>query len=664
MLAEHWNGLGWALEDVANPVGVQGGALADVACSSVTQCLAVGAADGVTPGGGQTMSEERSSNGWASQTQPDTIAASTVMSGVSCRGAGDCTAVGSYDDLGGTHGTAQHWDGASWSLESTAAVFGATADWLGAVACEPSADCMAVGAYDTSSGDQLALAEQWNGVIWTVRPTASLGTTLNQLVGVACPSTANCVAVGDTHGAALAERWDGSSWTAVALPMPSGAGYAGLSAISCPSATACTAVGSVDVGSSVDPLIESWDGASWAASIAPLPAGSTNGQLRGVSCTSAGACTAVGSYVTSLGSEPLAEGWDGTSWTVKYVPIPYYGGFEDRGLWLDALSCVGEECLAVGTASDTSGTWQTLAARWDGASWSLQRAPTLASLNGLAGVSCVTSSACTAVGSQRVGSGTYAQPLAEWYSGPAPPTNSSPPRIVGTATEGYALFDAHGSWTNYPTLYSYQWERCGGSGESCSVIAGATAPSYTLGSDDVGHTIRVAEYATNAGGTTGPAISSPAAIVQASTSTPRGTAAPTITDLLLRPDSFHAMPRRRGRVKRQRKYGTTVSYLLNERAAVRFTIYRVDAGRQVRRGEFLRCAATTRQNRHLRPCRRLIRLPGMLTRISPAGIDRFVFSGVLGRHVLAEGKYLLVATATDNGRTSRPVSTIFTVEIT
>ncbi len=97
---------------------------------------------------------------------------------------------------------------------------------------------------------------------------------------------------------------------------------------------------------------------------------------------------------------------------------------------------------------------------------------------------------------------------------PARPSNSAPPSISGTVTEGQTLAETHGSWTNSPTTFTYQWQRCDTSGTNCSAIPGATANSYTLAAADVGHTIRVRETASNGRPSTAPAASAPTAVVQ------------------------------------------------------------------------------------------------------------------------------------------------------
>jgi hypothetical protein len=98
---------------------------------------------------------------------------------------------------------------------------------------------------------------------------------------------------------------------------------------------------------------------------------------------------------------------------------------------------------------------------------------------------------------------------------PAAPASVNPPTIFGTATAGSSLLEAHGTWSNHPLSYTYEWERCNTQGDGCGAIAGATSQSYQLSGWDVGSTIRVVETATNAGGS-GTAVSSPTAAVIAS----------------------------------------------------------------------------------------------------------------------------------------------------
>ncbi len=96
----------------------------------------------------------------------------------------------------------------------------------------------------------------------------------------------------------------------------------------------------------------------------------------------------------------------------------------------------------------------------------------------------------------------------------SPPSNTALPTISGTAQTGQTLTASTGSWTESPTSYAYQWERCDSTGANCANVSGATSSTYLLGSADVGYTIRVAVTATNSVGASAPATSNATAVVQ------------------------------------------------------------------------------------------------------------------------------------------------------
>ena len=96
--------------------------------------------------------------------------------------------------------------------------------------------------------------------------------------------------------------------------------------------------------------------------------------------------------------------------------------------------------------------------------------------------------------------------------------DASPPTISGSANRGQTLTESHGSWSNSPTGYSYQWQDCDSAANNCSPIAGATGQTYKLTATDVGHTLRVQETASNASGAGTPATSTATAAVKASPS--------------------------------------------------------------------------------------------------------------------------------------------------
>jgi hypothetical protein len=109
----------------------------------------------------------------------------------------------------------------------------------------------------------------------------------------------------------------------------------------------------------------------------------------------------------------------------------------------------------------------------------------------------------------------------------AAPQNTSPPTISGQARVGSTLTAENGTWSNSPTSFTYQWQRCNADGTSCTNISGATQKTYTLSSADVEKRVRVVVTATNPDGSAS-ANSAPSAIVSA-TDAPVNTAKPTVT---------------------------------------------------------------------------------------------------------------------------------------
>jgi hypothetical protein len=81
------------------------------------------------------------------------------------------------------------------------------------------------------------------------------------------------------------------------------------------------------------------------------------------------------------------------------------------------------------------------------------------------------------------------------------PADSSLPVVSGTAQQSQTLTTSTGSWSGTtPMTYSYQWQRCDGSGASCAPVFGATAASYVLAAADVGSTLRASVTASNSAG--------------------------------------------------------------------------------------------------------------------------------------------------------------------
>jgi hypothetical protein len=216
-------------------------------------------------------------------------------------------------------------------------------------------------------------------------------------------------------------------WYQVTPPLTRGV----LKADSCWSPTLCVAVGySNSTSSNLEPLAEIWDGTSWTVQKTPATPGS--GALDSVSCSAARACMALGYYQTGReAARFLAEVWDGTSWVIKSVPTP-------QGGTVGAVSCTSARaCTVVGSiakAATSAGQRYdegatTLAEVWDGTTWAVQSTPSLVGSSYFDAVSCSSPRACTAVGAGNTAG--HPEPLIERWDGAAWTVQKSPANTLG-----------------------------------------------------------------------------------------------------------------------------------------------------------------------------------------------------------------------------------------
>ena len=97
------------------------------------------------------------------------------------------------------------------------------------------------------------------------------------------------------------------------------------------------------------------------------------------------------------------------------------------------------------------------------------------------------------------------------------PPRPRDPIVFGTSgapTVNEVLVTTNGTWTNNPTSFAYQWQRCS---PSCSNITGATTASYTVQTADVGSTLDVTVTASNAGGSASQTSAQTGTVTTAST---------------------------------------------------------------------------------------------------------------------------------------------------
>jgi hypothetical protein len=294
-----------------------------------------------------------------------------------------------------------------WSAQSIPAPTSSFQAQLFAVSCPSSGACMAAGYYFDNTDSTQLLAERWNGSHWTIEATRAPGggsPTTSLLTGVSCASDTACVAVGhytpvgSNFGGAVAESWDGTRWKLDSVPVPSGGEGLDLTAVSCPSHTSCTAVGSYykPAAGVTDTFAAVWNGTTWKDQATPNPGAVTSPQFQAVSCVSSTACTAVGIDVDGSGhQQSFAEHWNGAVWSRESTPQP-----SSTFNKLNSVSCSSAtHCTAVGIYTDTFGIEQTFGAVWDGLTWGQATTPDPTKYGSfLNSVACRAAEVCTAVG--------------------------------------------------------------------------------------------------------------------------------------------------------------------------------------------------------------------------------------------------------------------------
>ena len=155
-LTEHWNGTAWGIvpspNQTANPIA--SGQLFGVTCNSASDCWAVGEYTNLISGtyNSPTLIERWDGNAWSIVPSPNVSSvANNSLNSVACTSPSQCWAVGTLDN-GGTPtqfvgALLEQWDGTSWSIAS----------WPGyallwGVTCIAGPECWAVGWNGNGSG--------------------------------------------------------------------------------------------------------------------------------------------------------------------------------------------------------------------------------------------------------------------------------------------------------------------------------------------------------------------------------------------------------------------------------------------------------------------------------------------------------------------------------
>ncbi len=406
-LSETWNGSKWSLQLTSVSEYPE---LFGVSCVSSHYCKAVGTLDDEQP-----LALTWDGSTWTTDSMPPIPDSENYLYGVSCTSDTSCTAAGVQDR---NETLVMSWAGASWA-QVTALNPGDDYDHLYGISCAAGV-CMAVGTQE--NGDQVTgLIEKLNVGSTSVSSATSGANpdiSFTDLAAVSCSSASFCVAVG--YGSSVGEdiensyaaSYNGSKWKAITSASPGMEPYDAFMGVSCVSSSRCIAVGtqwSVSTSFTYLALAEGLSKGAFVTSSVPNLF-TTEGYVDAVACASSRFCVAVGTLYPGDADVALVELWNGQTWRMVASPSP--GGYAS---WLDGASCTSTTfCMLVGGFESLEDDNVPLVVTYNGSSLVAHVAP-ISDLDeyeaALYSVSCVSPSACLAVGEQ------YDPPFSVWWNG-------------------------------------------------------------------------------------------------------------------------------------------------------------------------------------------------------------------------------------------------------
>jgi hypothetical protein len=352
-----------------------------VVMASVSAVLGAG---GLTASQAMSAGTVRAADSWGKAIPVPGLAAlgggSDVFS-VSCGLAGDCAAAGAYRVRGHSQGFIASERKGRWGkarkVPEVSALYAGRGAAVSDVSCFSAGNCAAGGYYrDRSGHDQGFVVVERRGRWSRVIEVPGLG-GLNKggdagVSSLSCTSAGGCTAVGGYADKArhdqvfvVVER-DGRWGPAVELPGLAALGGGDLKQVSCASAGSCAAGGSSSDGAGNG---TGWVAAEkngvWGKAIEPPGLGSLNkgdaAEVNSVSCGAAGSCAAVGDY-TDNGDN--GQGWVAVEkngvWGKAIEPPGLAALNGDSGggnAEVESVSCPSAgDCAAVGTYGDPYGT--------------------------------------------------------------------------------------------------------------------------------------------------------------------------------------------------------------------------------------------------------------------------------------------------------------------
>jgi hypothetical protein len=297
----------------------------------------------------------------------------------------------------------EHWDGHAWCQVPSPDPGGSGQDnTLESVAATSSSNAWAIGYYRESSGIEQTLILHWDGKAWRQASSPNLGVSVSsELDTVMALSSSNAWAAGLSGNLNLLLHWNGARWQTMAIPSAAPTRINGVDALAATSSSTLFAFGYHQNTTLTEQVtIQRLNGSSWTTQSSPSLGGATaGGYLTGAKAFSASNAWAVGHYFNSSTMQTLIEHWNGSKWVLFPHPNPGSGA---NFSVLSGLAVTSPSSMWAAGLYQVHGTDRTLVEWWNGSSWTIQPSPNLggSSVNNfLQAAAAISSSDVWAVGS-------------------------------------------------------------------------------------------------------------------------------------------------------------------------------------------------------------------------------------------------------------------------
>ena len=207
-LVETWDGRSWSISTSVQPKGSASANLDEVRCTSATHCVTIGTEESGSHKPSIAYGEVWNGKAWKVQPVPvppetDHYPNSTVLNDLACTSASDCVAVGGAtpqsSGLSLPSPLIETWNGSAWKIAKLKLVLSGPLT-LQDVACLSPTRCAVVGFRNGYIVPSLTAAGIWNGkALVLVKSANEPKYTDSQLFTLGCAGVSRCVALGQAQ---------------------------------------------------------------------------------------------------------------------------------------------------------------------------------------------------------------------------------------------------------------------------------------------------------------------------------------------------------------------------------------------------------------------------------------------------------------------------------